>query len=75
MCWKRRSVGWPVPFNRAGNSIIEPWLERQTDFSVQLEMAPDGFRLCGYTGLINDLRGQFQANWADGHPATATRSS
>jgi uncharacterized ferritin-like protein (DUF455 family) len=44
--------------------IVEPWLERVIDFSIQLEMKPSGLSLCGYTGLINDHRGQFQANWA-----------
>ena len=45
--------------------IVEPWLERVLDFSVQLEMTRDGLKLCGFTGLVNDPRGQFQANWAD----------
>jgi uncharacterized ferritin-like protein (DUF455 family) len=44
--------------------VIEPWLERVLDFSVQLEMTNDGLRLCGYTGLINDSKGQFRGNWA-----------
>ena len=44
--------------------VVEPWLERVLDFSVQLEMADDGLKLCGYTGLINDARGQFQGNTA-----------
>jgi hypothetical protein len=44
--------------------VIEPWLERELDFSVQLEMGPRRLKLCGYTGLINDRKGQFQANWA-----------
>jgi uncharacterized ferritin-like protein (DUF455 family) len=44
--------------------VVEPWLERELDFSVQLEMSDDGLKLCGYTGLINDARGQFQANVA-----------
>jgi hypothetical protein len=44
--------------------VIEPWLEREVDFSVQLEMGPRSLKLCGYTGLINDRKGQFQANWA-----------
>ena len=26
-----------------------------------------GLKLCGYTGLINDARGQFQANFAEPH--------
>jgi uncharacterized ferritin-like protein (DUF455 family) len=44
--------------------VVEPWLERELDFSVQLEMAEDGLKLCGYTGLINDAKGQFQGNVA-----------
>jgi uncharacterized ferritin-like protein (DUF455 family) len=44
--------------------VIEPWMERELDFSVQLEMTADGLRLIGYTGLINDARGQFQGNTA-----------
>ncbi len=44
--------------------VIEPWLERELDFSVQLEMEPRSLKLCGYTGLLNDRKGQFQANWA-----------
>jgi len=46
--------------------IVEPWLDRVVDFSVQLEMSPNGLRVMGHTGLTNDLRGQFQANWVDG---------
>jgi uncharacterized ferritin-like protein (DUF455 family) len=44
--------------------VVEPWLERELDFSVQLEMAQDGLKLCGYTGLLNDAKGQFQGNVA-----------
>ncbi|HEU0011912.1 MAG TPA: hypothetical protein VFT34_19010, partial [Verrucomicrobiae bacterium] len=44
--------------------VIEPWLERERDFSVQLEMTERGLRLFGYTGLFNDRKGQFQANCA-----------
>jgi uncharacterized ferritin-like protein (DUF455 family) len=47
--------------------VVEPWLERELDFSAQLEMTADGLRLCGYTGLLNDARGQFQGNWAEAH--------
>lgn len=46
--------------------VVEPWLERLVDFSVQLEMGPGGLRCLGFTGLINDARGQFQANWVGG---------
>jgi uncharacterized ferritin-like protein (DUF455 family) len=44
--------------------VVEPWLDRVRDFSVQLEMTSDGLKLCGYTGLINDAKGQFQGNLA-----------
>jgi hypothetical protein len=47
--------------------VIEPWLERELDFSAQLEMGPEGLKLCGFTGLLNDRKGQFQANWAESH--------
>lgn len=57
--------------------VIEPWLERELDFSAQLEMGPRHLKLCGYTGLINDNKGQFRANWAAPNynrrlPATVT---
>lgn len=45
--------------------VVEPWLERELDFSVQLEMGPRGLELCGFTGLMNDRKGQFLANWAE----------
>ena len=45
--------------------VVEPWMERELDFSVHLEMEPRGLMLCGYTGLVNDRRGQFLANWAE----------
>ena len=44
--------------------VIEPWLEREADFSVHVEITQHGLRLCGYTGLLNDHKGQFQANYA-----------
>ncbi len=47
--------------------VAEPWLERVLDFSVQLEMTATGLKLCGYTGLLNDARGQFVANFAEPH--------
>jgi len=47
--------------------VIEPWLERLQDFSVQLEMSERGLKLCGFTGLHCDARGQFIANFAEPH--------
>jgi uncharacterized ferritin-like protein (DUF455 family) len=44
--------------------VVEPWLERAVDFSAQLEMTARGLKLCGYTGLLTDPKGQYQANWA-----------
>jgi uncharacterized ferritin-like protein (DUF455 family) len=45
--------------------VVEPWLERELDFSVQLEMTPAGLKLVGHTGLLNDAKGQFVGNWAE----------
>jgi len=62
---------WMANALRSGQQlVVEPWLERELDFSVQLEMTPDGLKLCGYTGLLNDARGQFQGNWAEPHHHT-----
>lgn len=52
-------------FENGREVVIEPWLERELDFSVQLEMSARELKLCGYTGLVNDTKGQFQANWAE----------
>ena len=30
-----------------------------------MELGPPGLKLCGYTGLLNDRKGQFLANWAE----------
>ncbi len=47
--------------------VVEPWLERLQDFSAQLEMTERGLKLCGFTGLQCDARGQFIANFAEPH--------
>src|SRR3569833_112514 len=52
-------------FKNGQQVVIEPWLERELDFSIQLEMGARALKLCGYAGLINDAKGQFQANWAE----------
>lgn len=44
--------------------VVEPWLERAADFSVQLEMGAQHLKLIGFTGLMNDQKGQFQGNTA-----------
>lgn len=59
---------WLANATEAGRQlVVEPWLERVVDFSVQLEMGSHGLKLCGFTGLMNDHRGQFQGNWAESH--------
>lgn len=58
VCWLKKTLG------EGRLAVVEPWMEREVDFSVQLEMSAEGLRLCGYTGLITDARGQFQANTA-----------
>jgi uncharacterized ferritin-like protein (DUF455 family) len=57
-------------FQKKRELVVEPWLERVLDFSVQLEMTPHGLKLCGFTGLLNDAKGQYQGNWAEAHHHT-----
>ena len=48
-------------FEGEGAVVVEPWLDRVFDFSVQYEVEADGvMRLLGYTQLHNDLHGKFQ---------------
>ena len=55
---------WMVGALRRGQLVVEPWLERELDFSAQLEMTAGVLKLCGYTGLLADAKGQYQGNWA-----------
>ncbi len=46
--------------NAEGVVIVEPWLQRAMDFSVQYQVLPGGeMRLLGYTRLHNDRNGKF----------------
>ena len=56
---------WMADALDAGQTlVVEPWLERQADFSVQFERTEVGLRRVGFTDLFNDHRGQFLANAA-----------
>lgn len=46
---------------KQGEVLVEPWLERVLDFSVQYEMEETGLRKLGLVRLENDRRGQFRA--------------
>lgn len=54
--WIRRQL------DRDGALIIEPWLDRVLDFSVQWEMSPRGLRQVGWVKMIADHRGQYLAS-------------
>ena len=65
-------IRWMEAALQAGLTlVIEPWLDRVIDFSIQFEAGSKGLRLCGHTGLLNDHRGQFRGNWA--HPNHRSR--
>ena len=68
--WEPRLLGsqcrWMAHSLEAGRQLlIEPWLERVADFSIQLEMTEAKLEIRGFTGLVNDAKGQFEANWAE----------
>ena len=46
---------------RQGGLVVEPWLDRVWDFSVQFEMGNDGLKHLDFIRLENNPRGQFQA--------------
>ena len=53
-----------------GYVIVEPWLDRVFDFSVQLEVEANKARTIAFTRLLNNHRGQFKgvvtANFCQG---------
>lgn len=56
---------WMADAFEAGQTlVVEPWLERLSDFSVQFERVAGALRRIGFTDLFNDHRGQFLANGA-----------
>lgn len=44
---------------RQGAVVVEPWLEREIDLSVQLDARADGARVVGVTRFFADRRGQY----------------
>ncbi|MCH6257358.1 ferritin-like domain-containing protein [Puniceicoccaceae bacterium K14] len=46
--------------------IVEPWLDRVFDFSIQFEAKSNGLKTVAYTRLINNHRGQFRGILANG---------
>lgn len=43
-----------------GSIIVEPWLERVFDYSIQCEAQPNEIKPITYTRLLNNARGQFR---------------
>jgi hypothetical protein len=55
LVWAERVIA------RQGALVVEPWLDRVWDFSVQFEMESSGLRRLEWIELENNPRGQFQA--------------
>ena len=52
---------WLEPiWEQQGALVVEPWLDRVFDFSVQFEMSANGLKHMGTTRMVNNSRGQFQ---------------
>lgn len=54
---------------RQGAVVVEPWLERTVDLSVQLDVGPDGARVRGVTRFLADRRGQYAGHVVGPHDA------
>ncbi len=55
--------------------VVEPWLERLADFSLQLEIEDSGARLLGFAGLEVDARGQYVGNRVSPSPHGPPRAA
>ena len=66
--WQPSDDAWAeVMLETHGTLVVEPWLDRLADFSVQAEVLPDrSLQLRGFTRLLTDERGRFQAVEASG---------
>ncbi|MBK1828350.1 DUF455 family protein [Haloferula rosea] len=62
---ERRLAGM---FRRSAVLLMEPWLDRVLDFSIQYEMTDDGLRNRGMVVLENCKRGQFRSAMAVRRP-------
>ena len=49
-----------------GAVLVEPWLERVYDFSVQCEQRDEGLKVVAFTQLLNNARGQFKGILCNG---------
>jgi uncharacterized ferritin-like protein (DUF455 family) len=60
--WEQAIKSWASRILRSqGSLIVEPWLDRVRDFSIQYEMTAEGLRKVAAIHLRNDSRGQFKA--------------
>lgn len=46
-----------------GGVLVEPWVERLADFSVQLDVGGAGKTVLGVTRFLTDARGQYIGHW------------
>lgn len=51
--------------------VVEPWLNRVFDFSVQFERSDNNLKLVGFTRLVNNSRGQFRGIITNGFSKNA----
>lgn len=59
--WLRRLL------KEQGKVIVEPWLDRAFDFSVQMKVNPDGTsKLLGHARFICDETGKYRGAWLGG---------
>ncbi len=49
--------------SQQGGVLVEPWLDRVFDFSVQFALGDQGLRRLGFVRLRNSAGGQFEAAW------------
>ena len=71
-------IGWVENIlHQQGKVVVEPWLDKVCDLSVQLDIvAPGTARILGWTRFFTDPRGQYCGSFVHGRVAgldTATR--
>ena len=60
-------LGWlENVISRQGSVVVEPWLQKVLDLSLQLEVGEAGCGMLGWTRFITDGRGQFLGSFVQG---------
>ena len=62
--WPDAATAWAEKvLGQQEGLVVEPWLDRELDFSAQYEFSKEGVKLVGMTRVINDAAGRYMGTY------------